>query len=303
MTLIICTKIIKFYKNKLFSCLALLVFTIFFTSYSFLKSSTDLHIISKKEFETSINNNSFFKSMSDTTTDKNLCRYELNAIKYAQDEANKNYGSTFDTGRYISNFKGSVLVVGAGKKSGTKKSNQGKCLLVDFNKDFKHLIEEIKQLKDLQKKQNSKKLVTRLYNLEEKLELYKRAFILRNQDILERYFTIDIDKTVQPDMVGSITSESDMSKIPDNRFDHIEFENVPCNVFLNPTLYKILERITKPGGTISLSVNNSCRRLIVPIIQRTKFGPSYLKELARKYVTLLGMHPTYHRINIIVTNH
>ena len=302
MILTIKTKIINNFKIYLFSYWLLLICIVFLTSCSFLKSNVDVPIISKKEFETSIDNNSFLKSIFDTTADKNLCHYELNAIKYALNEENKNYGGTFDTGRDISNFKGSTLVVGAGKKSGIKKSNQGKCLLVDFNKKFNYLIKEIKQLKDLQKKQNLKKLATRIYKLEEKLELYKKAFTLTNQDILERYFTIDIDETLQPDMVGSITSESDMSQIPDNRFDHVEFENVPCNVFLNPTLYKILERITKPGGTISLSVNNSCRRLIVPIIQQTKFGPSYLKELSQKYVTLLGMHPTYHRINIIVTN-
>jgi hypothetical protein len=138
--------------------------------------------------------------------------------------------------------------------------------------------------------------------LKYKRELYKKAFTQRNKDILKRFYTLNIEREVRPDLLASVISLTDMSKIPDHKFTNVEFEDVSCHFFLNPKLYQILARITKPEGKIKLSVTNACRRLLAPVIQPTKFGDEFEIELQKKYSLLEKLHPTYHRLTFTITN-
>ena len=289
---------------------------IFFISDSLrasqLPSSIYERVMSVKEFEKEINSYEFFKTIKKTVKDQPLGKYELKMIEFSINEENKNYGGKFDTNREINNFTGATLVVGGGKKKGTYGENQGKTVLFDFSQEEQEVKDLIYRLQsdewnedpytgtELNIRENKRDYIN---ELKRKHLLYKKAFRQKNTDILERYYTLNIATDVQPDIVASIISESDMRKIPDNKFTRVEFENVPCHVFLNPKLYRILARITKPGGIVALSVTNACRRLIAPVIQHTKFGEEYGKILKEKYSILEALHPTYHRLSFEITNY
>ena len=99
------------------------------------------------------------------------------------------------------------------------------------------------------------------------------------QQAREKYFTVDINPNAKPDMVGSATSKSDMGRLPDNRFGNVHFENVDCNVFLDPASWKIIERITKKGGTIIIPVASRCHRLVPFVLSQTKWKNDIDKNL------------------------
>ena len=268
-------------------------------------------IMTLDEFKYAINNNYFLQQEHQTINDQPLDIHEIKMIKIAIKDENSYFGGEFDQGREINKFTGNTLLVGGGKKSGKYGENQGKTVLIDIKAETTEIEELIKNLRSDKwtydpytgkKFKTAAEKETYIKALEHKRALYKEAFSKKNEDILDRYYTLNIERLIQPDILASITSETDMSKIPDNKFAHVEFENVPCDVFLNPKLYPILARITKPKGTIKFSVSNVCRRLMVPVIQSTKFGEEFTKKLKEKYTILKAMHPTYHRITIAVTN-
>jgi len=263
------------------------------------------------EFKQAINNNDFLKQQRKTVKYYSLDKYEVKMIEKAIKDENSHFGGKFDRGREVNNFTGDTLLVGGGKKSGMCGENQGKTVLIDNkinDEEVRILIENLRSDKWDHDPYTGKEFKSDaekefyIKELERKQKLYQQAFREKNKDILNRYYTLNIEKDLQPDMLGSITSEADMSKIPNNKFMHVEFENVPCDVFLNPKLYPILERITKPGGTIKFSVSNSCRRLMIPVIQQTKFGKEFISNLKAEYNTLERIHPTYNPIMITVIN-
>lgn len=268
-------------------------------------------VMTVEEFKIAIDNYDYFRKRKKTTKDHPLEKYELRAIEAALNGEAKNYGSVIDSGREINDFNGQTLLVGGGNSKGTYGQNQGKTVLTDIiaeENSINKLIDDLRSDKckkdyhtgKIFKVEAEKEIYIKA--LEHKKELYKKAFSFKNKDILERYYTLDIDKDIKPDMIASIISESDVSKIPDNKFMYVEFENVPCEVFLNPKLYKIISRITKPRGKIKLTVKNACRRLIAPVIQNTKFGDQYAKILELNYDLLETLHPSYHRLSFEVIN-
>ena len=268
-------------------------------------------VMSIDKFIKAINENNFLKSEHQTTYDRPLNRSEIVMIKAALQYEHSSFGGVFNQNRNINYFTGDTLVVGGGKKIGKYGTNQGMTVLTNINVVEAEIEELIKNLQSGKWNEDpyigkhftsitTKKLYIK--QLLAKKNLYKEAFSKKNQDTLNRYYTVNIDVSVDPDLLGSITSKSDMSKIPDNKFTNVEFENVPCNVFLDPKLYPIIARITKSNGKISFSVSNACSRLIVPVIQSTKFGKEFMRKLKKRYNTLKKMHPTYHRINIKVVN-
>jgi hypothetical protein len=274
-----------------------------------LKKHSD-KIMTLKEFIISLNSDQFLIAKKDTPRHNPLIIEEIEAITEVNKKSPTFFNKNFK-GRDIKSFLGDTLVIGGGKKSGLSGDNQGKTVLINVTDECNNIDLIIKKIEsgDLKHDQHTgqlfkskKEKLSYIKTLYEKKDLYKKAFELKNTYTIERYYTLNIDSSVEPDMLGSITSKADMKQIPDHRFDNVEFENVPCNVFLDPNLYLNLERITKIGGKISLSISNSCRRLIIPVINKTKFGTQFLLRLEDKYTILQGMHPTYHRINIDVVN-
>lgn len=299
---------VKYYYFVILLIVVLL--SLFFLKKTFSFDSKN-RIMSVGEFKKAINDYEFFKKTSKTTEDQPLDSYEVEMINEALKHQNDQVGGVFDDGRNINSFTGDTLLVGGGKARGAYGENQGKTILYDFKEEEEEIDDLIKNLSNAhwpEDPHTGKKFRTRkdrksyIETLNRKKRLYKKAYDLKNKDILERYFTLNIDKNIKPDFLGSITSISDMEKIPDNKFKQVEFENVPCYVFLHPKLYTILERITKPSGDIKLSVNNACRRLIAPVISKTKFSEEYRKQLEENFELLESLHPTYHRITLTIKN-
>lgn len=240
------------------------------------------------KFKQSINSSKFLKEEHLTIADRPLNDFEIEMIQLAIEQQHISIGYKFDKGRELSKFKGNTLFVGGGKLAGPRGENDGISVLIDCKKIDEELANLITNLKRGKVKKdpyngktfsNSKEIEAYVKNLEEKRKLYRHAFQLRNQDILDTYFTLNIEKNIRPDVLASITSSNDTRFIPNNRFNIVKFENVPCNVFLNPNLYKILERITKQGGKIHLSINPEFIRLIIPIVEGTKFGEEFLTKI------------------------
>ncbi|MFK7974044.1 MAG: hypothetical protein AB8B66_04205 [Rickettsiaceae bacterium] len=265
--------------------------------------------MSVQEFTQGINNFKFFSDTHQTINDIVLDKYEIEMINTAQKNQDTCFGGVIN--RNLEQFNGSSLVVGGGKSLGQYGENQGKTLLYDVKQETQKIDKHIELLLSqnftndphtgfpFSSEISKAKFID---NLIRKKILYKKYYELRNEEILSRYFTINIDATMNPDIIGSITCLSDTAAIPDNKFTRIEFENVPCDVFLIPSLYTILERITKPKGKITLSINNACRRIIIPVIAKTKFGEQYSHALQQEYKRLEQLHPTYHRISIDIIN-
>ncbi len=95
---------------------------------------------------------------------------------------------------------------------------------------------------------------------------------------MDTYYTVNIDKPEDPDLVASITNINDMSSIPDHHFDYIIFENVDTLVWLNPNIFTILERITKSGGVILLD-GVMQPRLLVAAFAHTKWWNQLNKQV------------------------
>lgn len=108
--------------------------------------------------------------------------------------------------------------------------------------------------------------------------MYQKAFLLKYLDTLDKFYTLNIEPNVKSDIFASITNNYDLREIPNHRFDNVEFGNVPCSVFLDPNLYPNLECLTK---IVSLSIPNSCRRLIILVIKKTKWGLQFYHILKR----------------------
>jgi hypothetical protein len=284
-------------------------------SYGYGKETSSVsknRVMSIQEFKKAIDNNYFLRKRLQTTIDQPLDEDEIEVIELARKNEDSHFGGKFEPGREIHNFTGDTLLVGGGKIPGSLGENDGKAILIDYTVEESETIDLVKNLRSGKwtndpyagrefKSEDEKNLYIK--DLEEKLVVYKEAFKEKNQDILDRYYTLNIEKKIFPDILASITSEHDMNNIPDNKFMHVEFENVPCDVFLNPKIYSILERITKPEGTITFSISYACRRLIVPVIQQTKFGRQFFKILKNDmYDKLERMGPLHGSCNIKVKN-
>jgi hypothetical protein len=299
--------LLKFYTN-----IILIVFYILFLSSELRGHIPKDQVMSVQEFKKAIDNDEFLKAEKMTTLEVPLSELEIELIELALKNQNKNYGGVFEKGREINKFKGSTLLVGGGKIAGNCGENDGKTILFDFQNEKKEITELINKLCSGEWKfdpytgkkfnSNNEKYIY-ISKLKEKMKLYEDAFREKNNDILKRYYILNIEDKIQPDIVASITSKADMKKIPNKKFSNVEFENVPCDVFLNPNIYPILERITKTNGSITFSISHVCRRLIVPVIRNTKFNKQFIKILKDKmYRNSNEMDTDYGSCEIAVKN-
>lgn len=297
--------------NLRFYTLFLICFLPLLACADVIRADYQINVLSMQQFQEGINAFHFFKKNHQTTTQVPLDKYEKEMIATAQSNHNKCFGGTIDPERKLEQFSGNTLLVGGGKDLGHYGSNQGKTLLYNIEQEIQKIDDHITLLTSKQytsdpytgisfTSDNRKQEF--IDHLRQKKMLYTTYYQMRNNDILEKYFTINIDSSMQPDIHGSIACISDVVKIPDNTFARVEFENVPCDVFLDSKLYTILERITQPDGIITLSITNACRRVMIPVITNTKFGEQYIQSLVKEYARLEQLHPTYHRISIDIIN-
>lgn len=84
-------------------------------------------------------------------------------------------------------------------------------------------------------------------------------------------YTVDIEPTANPDLLGSINDPNAMNHLPDESFDHIEWENVSCDAVLNTESFYQVHRILKKGGTAGLRLPIACARTLPLLIQETAF--------------------------------
>ena len=98
----------------------------------------------------------------------------------------------------------------------------------------------------------------------------------------KKWYTVDLDASAMPDLVGSVTSVADMAALPDHRFELVYYENVNYNVFLDPQTLRIASRITKPGGTIRFTVAPNGTRLVAYMLHKSAWqgDPQIARVLA-----------------------
>lgn len=268
-------------------------------------------VMTVMEFQKALDNNEFLQKEGYTTRDIALDQYEIELINLALANQSVNLGGYIEPGRELEKFTGSTLLVGGGKLAGPNGENDGKTIVVNHTTEIQAIQSLVNSVKEdsIESATNSQRVLSdqekhnQIQQLQEKIAIYQLAAQSLNNDLLARYFTLNIEPKIAPDMLASVVSESDMSKIPDNKFINVEFENVPCDVFLDPQLYRTLERITQSPGSISFSISYPCRRLIVPVIEKTKYGKEFKEILHYEvYQNIKKMDPHYGAATINLSN-
>lgn len=193
--------------------------------------------------------------------------------------------------RKIAEFKGDTLLVGGGKKGGFSRSHpEGHNLGVT---NIERYTKELEQIKSgthpnyggisgirLDTPENKQKAIEEL-----QAEIDK---------VLNQYYTVNFDKSTDPDLVASITSMNDLSTLPDHRFQTVIFENVDMHIWFCPSIFKILERIVKPGGKIVIQGAVQPRLLVIAFAP-TKWANEVNSQLEK-------VIPSNDRSTITLTN-
>ena len=206
-----------------------------------------------EEFEQAIKSNHFLiKNKLDYALEED----EKDGIENAHKWANLSIGPKIN--RDIKDFKGDFLVVGGGRSIGAITS-------ISSSKEF------LDKYGDEWRESGNKDKIARVEETEAEIN-----------EILKKYYTINIDTEADPDLLGSITSIGDTLSIPDNRFSTIRFEGVDALVFLNPDTLKILERITKANGKIIMDVTPMFARAVIIAFSGSKWEKQIYDQLDGK---------------------
>ena len=91
------------------------------------------------------------------------------------------------------------------------------------------------------------------------------------EELASQWYTVDISTEIQPDLLGSVTSEAALASLPDHRFTLVYYEYVPWFVYLHPATLRIAGRVTKPGGTVAFCVHPSGLRLVAYMLHISKW--------------------------------
>ncbi len=278
--------------NKIIMSTITILILLSFASTNKIQASEIVgHVMNVDQFNEAIKNNDLLKKLGKTDP---LSENEKGNLKRALEFERSDVGGVVN--RQLNDFKGNTLVIGGGKKDAQSPSdegggNRGITWIEKFQNEIK---EATKLIEDIKSKSWTEE------NKQRNIELLQKE-IEENQkkvdDILNTYYTVNIEKGDDPDLVASITSISDMSKIPDNYFQKVIFENVDILVWLNPNIFKILERITKPGGSIIIdgAVHS---RLLVVAFAHTKWAQQINKQVEND----VKVWPDYNRLKITLTN-
>lgn len=243
-------------------------------------------VMTLQEFTKALKENPLLKTTN--TQNDPLTNEETHTIQMAEQYKNSSLGGKFDQDRDIATFKGDTLVVGGGKRSGHDGHNTG---LTNVEKELDEIDNLSKHIKTIMHPESrfspvtGKKLDSEDARADEVKELTTKIQKIKeamHKRVLDKYFSLNIEPSVQPDFLASVMSISDMSKIPDQRFKQVIFENVDCTVFLNANTYKILTRITAPGGIIHITTGTFCDRLFPVVAGKTKWKTSVYAQLKNK---------------------
>jgi len=249
------------------------------------------NIMTVKEFKEEIKNNSFLKEHG--VNEEPVTSQETDKVDYAHEYANSKGGGKFN--RPLEQYKGDTLLVGGGKNVGYHyKKDYEEGTKIPSKSDstnwkiyiMSRMEERLKNLPlwyDLYEPNVPVKIDTieKKAQLAKKIEQEKQTELDNKIQETNKYYTIDIDPLSEPDFIASFTDLGEMSKIPDNSFQNVIFESVPLFLLLNPNTIKTLERITKPGGTITLE-NSMQPRLLVVAFGNTKWKDQVYKQLANQ---------------------
>ncbi|MGI4851516.1 MAG: hypothetical protein ACRYGR_06200 [Janthinobacterium lividum] len=247
-----------------------LLTSLFINIYSINASNNSNQVLTIDQFQKAIEGNKFLKEIKQngplTDMEKKLI---INAIKYKD----MSFGGTFDVNREIDKFQGDILVVGGGKMGGYRMPGR-----LDAITDLKEEFEQLKHLESVQSKNSSLEREENIKKIQDKI----------NKN-LNKYYTINIDKNTKPDILASISSISDMSHIPNNKFSEVYFEKVDCAPFLHPNTYKILSRIVKPNGKIHLETGGPCKRMLIIATENTKWGDQVKGQLKNSQADMVDI--------------
>ena len=258
------------------------------------------------EFEANIAKDPF---LSKYHANQRLIERETISIEAARRHQHSDYGGFFDEGRNIDKFKGSILVVGGGKKVGpgsvtnlseeTQRANEIPIVINGLETNPLYKWDEF----TLEHYPNKEQAIAKLKQ-ELQAEIEKNR--IENQQILDTYYSLNINPEARPDILASITSIKDMAKIPDGRFTKVIIEDVDTEVYLNPNIYSILERITKKGAEIVIMLPIAGTRLIIPMTRNTKWGEQVQQQLRQQFYDQLDYTgidmPAAKRITLLLKN-
>jgi hypothetical protein len=101
----------------------------------------------------------------------------------------------------------------------------------------------------------------------------------------EAYYTIDLRSKISPDMIVSITQLKLVDRFIYGYFKEVILENIDCNVFLDPQLYKNLQDITAPYAKIIFNIAPVCLRTAMPVMK--KF-PGFWNPIRQNYLEILS---------------
>lgn len=242
------------------------------------------------EFKQTIQNNPILANLSKVNegfkparVEEILTEYELGEVKGAP-----SYLGSFGPKviRPLKDFKGKILLIGGERKPPSGGSYDTTSIAEVKGIDAKRLAD----LEDALKGINNFKFnvftgaeITTQEDREALKKQLKEHYAPGLQQSEDRYYLSNILEDVGADLIASAIDKHDMSAIPDNYFDIVEYENVNCPVFLFKETWQIMERITKPGGRIIIKTGPLCLRLIPTVVKGTKWEAQVNKEISDNY--------------------
>ncbi len=197
--------------------------------------------------------------------------------------------------RSIKDFKGETLLVGGGKAGGLSATSLAGHNLGVTNTD--RLLKEIEQLKNGTFSAKYGGRAGLPLNSEDNKKKEISAIQEEVNQVVDKYYTVNIEPETDPDLLAFIANIEDMTSIPDGRFSSVIFENVNMNVWLDPRLFVVLERITKPGGIITID-GATHPRLLVVAFSHTKWA----SEVNAQLMSNVKLWPRFDRLAIAFKN-
>lgn len=178
------------------------------------------------EFNQALKDNPFLQSLRKNFP---LTDYEKHIVEEGLEYEHSSGGGVEN--RPIQDFKGDTLFVGGGKKGGFSESHPETGHNIGLT-NIEFILSEIERVRNYPfnpktgQKFDEAERQQQIQDLKDKVN-----------SILDTYYTVNLDESVDPDFVASITNPSDMSKIPNHRFQNVVFENVDINVWFNPNIH------------------------------------------------------------------
>jgi hypothetical protein len=240
---------------------------------------------SKEEFEKTIKENNLFQNdymkhqpFFQGKDGGILSAYELTVI----DETSRYLGSFGPKIiRPLGDFKGDTLLVGGERMKGKGDAGTNSIAKVD---KIEPLVQTLADIGKIVVNPFTGEKITS----EDKRKAAKDMIEKDLNDLLkpskDKYYVSNIKPDVMADLIASAIDKKDMSVIPDGFFEKVYYESVDCSVFLFKDTWDIMDRITKPGGKITIrTAAISCMRLIPTLVKGTKWEHQVNEQIRAQY--------------------